>query len=39
MDFLSSIVGDDAVLYNEPMSAHTTFQIGGHCDAMVFTAA
>ena len=32
---LERIVGVDNVLVNEPMSAHTTFKIGGPADAMV----
>ncbi|MDO4502457.1 MAG: UDP-N-acetylmuramate dehydrogenase [Coriobacteriia bacterium] len=32
---LTQLVGQDKVLLNEPMSRHTTFQIGGPVDAMV----
>lgn len=35
-DLFSPIVGNDAVKLNEPLSQHTTLQIGGPCDAMVF---
>lgn len=32
---IRQIAGDDAVLENEPMSAHTTFRIGGEADLFV----
>lgn len=32
----SPIVGEAGVRHNEPMSTHTTFQIGGPADVMVF---
>lgn len=35
-DLFSSIPGVAEVRLNEPLAAHTTFQIGGPCDAMVF---
>ena len=35
-DLFSLVVGEDNVKLNEPLSAHTTFRIGGPCDAMVF---
>ncbi len=35
IEFLRELLGDDAVLVDEPMSAHTTFQIGGPADAVV----
>ena len=34
-DKLASIVSDDAILKNEPMSKHTTFRIGGNADMFV----
>ena len=38
-ELFSSIVSEDAIRENEPMSAHTTFEIGGPCDLMVFPAS
>ncbi len=35
-DLFSHVVGENNVKLNEPLSAHTTFRIGGPCDAMVF---
>ena len=35
LDDLSSICGIDAILCNEPMSSHTTFEIGGPADFFV----
>ena len=35
-DLFSSIPGVAEVRANEPLSRHTTFQIGGPCDVMVF---
>lgn len=35
-DLFSSITGVAEVRVNEPLASHTTFQIGGPCDVMVF---
>lgn len=35
VEFLRELLGDDAVLTDEPMSSHTTFCIGGPADALV----
>lgn len=39
MDFsienITNALGKDSVLFNEPMSAHTTFKIGGNADIVV----
>lgn len=35
-DLFSTISGVAEVRLNEPLSSHTTFQIGGPCDVMVF---
>ena len=35
VEFLRELLGDDAVLVDEPMSAHTTFHIGGPADVLV----
>ena len=38
MDFykdICSIVGDEQILTNEPMSRHTTFRIGGPADYFI----
>lgn len=34
-DLFSAIVGEENVYLNEPMAAHTTFEIGGACDCFV----
>lgn len=36
IDLFSSIPGVVEVRVNEPLASHTTFQIGGPCDVMVF---
>lgn len=35
VELLVDMVGEDKVLLNEPMSAHTTFRIGGNADALL----
>lgn len=35
-DLFSNISGVAEVRENEPLASHTTFQIGGPCDLMVF---
>ncbi len=35
-DLFSTITGVAEVRFNEPLASHTTFRIGGPCDAMVF---
>ena len=34
-DIFSKAVGMDSILFNEPMSKHTTYKIGGNCDVML----
>ena len=34
-DIFSKVVGEDSILFNEPMSKHTTYKIGGACDVML----
>ena len=34
-DIFSKAVGMDSILFNEPMSKHTTYKIGGKCDVML----
>lgn len=34
-DIFSKVVGMDSILFNEPMSKHTTYKIGGKCDVML----
>lgn len=34
-DIFSKVVGEESILFNEPMSKHTTYKIGGACDVML----
>ena len=35
VELLTDVVGEDKILFDEPMSAHTTFRIGGKADALL----
>ncbi|MCH5249109.1 MAG: UDP-N-acetylmuramate dehydrogenase [Lachnospiraceae bacterium] len=34
-DYIKNIIPEDRVLFNEPMSKHTTFRVGGEAECMV----